>query len=484
MDLGPGGEAIVGTPHPCVKRGSAAAKPKPSCLLARRISPFVLDTLTGEAIISVDVDLRGRHSQTLHAQSHDFDHRGPQGLTRRSRLAFVTHHVNPWWGQDRCTLEIARRLSHHWPVDIYALDFQPGPETDAPDASWGDVRYHRIRPGITRPMLVRSPLFQLATLPRLLAARRTAQPALIHAAGTASLVSDVIQLHYLHAGWQQAKHRMADTAAADGNPKAIPAAMRKTYHRLLLAFDLWRERHCYTRSKTFVAVSHGVARELQAHYGPFDSVHVVHHGVDATAFSPPSAAAAAHRMALRGSLGVSNDEVLVAFVGAYERKGLDTVVDALARLSLAARRRAHLVAVGQGRRDAFLARARRLGIEDRISLSGHTRDISDFYRAADLFVLPTRYEPFGLVILEAMACGLPVVVSRCAGAAELVDESSGRLLEDPVDARELAGLLEPFILDDRLRKTAGEAARELAMQHTWDEAARRYAAVLAPFMRA
>jgi len=96
------------------------------------------------------------------------------------------------------------------------------------------------------------------------------------------------------------------------------------------------------------------------------------------------------------------------------------------------------------------------------------------YGAADLCVLPTVHEPFGLPTLEAMASGVAVIVSRCAGVAEIItDGVDGVLLDEPSDARELAGKMGPLLLDPDLRGKLGEHARKTAAKLDWSEIASR-----------
>jgi len=113
-------------------------------------------------------------------------------------------------------------------------------------------------------------------------------------------------------------------------------------------------------------------------------------------------------------------------------------------------------------------------VEKRVVFTGPTEQSWKYYAASDIFLLPTLYEPFGLVILEAMAAGLPVLVSREAGAAELVrDGTDALLLEDAGDVDEIAGKLELLLEDAGLRKRLGEEARRTALCHTWARVAQR-----------
>ena len=117
----------------------------------------------------------------------------------------------------------------------------------------------------------------------------------------------------------------------------------------------------------------------------------------------------------------------------FERKGLDVALRALRALGESAA----LVVVGRGDPDRYLALARELGVGDRVVWLGVRSDIERWYAAADVLVLPTRYEPFGNVHLEALASGLPVVTSRLAGGAEVVDARCGAVV-DPRAPEEVA----------------------------------------------
>jgi glycosyltransferase involved in cell wall biosynthesis len=89
-------------------------------------------------------------------------------------------------------------------------------------------------------------------------------------------------------------------------------------------------------------------------------------------------------------------------------------------------------------------------------------------------VFPSRYEPFGLVVIEAMAAGLPVITASTTGAAELVTPESGIVLPNPDDDRALAQALLLLAGDRNLRSQMGQAARAIAQQHSWDKMAQSY----------
>ena len=123
--------------------------------------------------------------------------------------------------------------------------------------------------------------------------------------------------------------------------------------------------------------------------------------------------------------------------------------------------------------------ARRLGIADRVRFLGYCTDMRNCYFAADFFVHPTFYDPCSHVVLEAMACGLPVITSRHNGASELMSPPrEGYVLDDPHDHEELARLL-AAMLDPARRAACGQAARRATAQWTFEHHYRQMLAVFA-----
>jgi UDP-glucose:(heptosyl)LPS alpha-1,3-glucosyltransferase len=146
------------------------------------------------------------------------------------------------------------------------------------------------------------------------------------------------------------------------------------------------------------------------------------------------------RAEARRQLGIEEDELAMMFIAnELHRKGFGQTLAAMARNG---DRRMTLHVVGKAELGPYQATIHRLGLDGRVHWHGSSGDVGWELAAADLMVLPTQYEPFGLVIVEALASGVPVITSRLAGAAEAVRHGrTGLLLEDPYDVDELAGLL-------------------------------------------
>jgi glycosyltransferase involved in cell wall biosynthesis len=137
-----------------------------------------------------------------------------------------------------------------------------------------------------------------------------------------------------------------------------------------------------------------------------------------------------------------------------------------------------LAAVSKSPPQAYAALAAAEGVSERVRFVPPTPAVARYYAAADLFLFPTFYDTFGLVIGEAMASGLPVVTSRAAGAAELITHGeSGWLTTDPWDADQLADAVRTLAADADLRRRMGVAARAAIEPFTWDRTAAETLAV-------
>jgi len=219
-----------------------------------------------------------------------------------------------------------------------------------------------------------------------------------------------------------------------------------------------------------VATCRDEVRELLALGARPETLQVVPCGVDARLFRPRGPAARRR-----------TPKRLVATGRLVERKGLLTAVAALPAI-LAEHDVELVVAGGPAAADvaadphgrALLERARELGVADRLRLLGrvpHDR-LPALYRSADAVVAVPRYEPFGIVPLEAMACGVPVLASAVGGMLDTVEDGVTGLHVPPDDPDALAAAARKLLADDRLRAAMGRAgARRVARDYTWERVA-------------
>lgn len=232
-----------------------------------------------------------------------------------------------------------------------------------------------------------------------------------------------------------------------------------------------------------VVNSRMVADDVARRHGvPAERIALVYNGVDLERYTP--ARREREGAALRRELALGERDVAVLFLGSgYGRKGLDLVLAAFAEVAHA-NRALHLVVVGYDSEQArYAARARELGLAERVRFLGGRRDTEACYAACDVYVLPTRYDPFANTTLEALASGLPVITSARNGASELVEEGvSGSVLATLDDPAPLAAALRAWSAPERVRSGA-RAARSLAEKHSARSKCAQTAAVLDAVLR-
>ena len=115
-----------------------------------------------------------------------------------------------------------------------------------------------------------------------------------------------------------------------------------------------------------------------------------------------------------------------------------------------------------------------MGVAEQVVFVGRSQEVWKYFAAGDVFLLPTLYEAFGLTVLEAMASGLPVLVSEKAGAAELIQDGyNGLILKDPTDVSEIAAKLEGLLLNDHYSNQLGTEARKSALHFSWESVAQQ-----------
>ena len=227
----------------------------------------------------------------------------------------------------------------------------------------------------------------------------------------------------------------------------VPAGLRYAMPRHLALLALEHRYFTSERLRTVLAASPGTAIEVTDTYGLGSvRVEVMPNGFDPAEFDV--GARDRNRRDLRRRLGLTDEVVLLFVANELHRKGFSTLLDAVARLDDP---RVRVEMVGRADPSAYHARILELGLAGRVRWNGPRADVAPWYAAADLLVLPTRYEPFGNVIVEALACGLPVVTTAIAGASSaVVPDVNGALQQDPEDADELARILEWALDGDRL----------------------------------
>jgi glycosyltransferase involved in cell wall biosynthesis len=265
--------------------------------------------------------------------------------------------------------------------------------------------------------------------------------------------TDVNAAHFVHGSWLR----------SPAHTLRVRRDLYGVYQWVYTILNSYWEKIAFKQSKFVVAVSERVKQELTSIGVRAEQVRVILNGVDLDEFLP------AFRD--RSQIGLPEGVTLAMFAGDIRtpRKNLDTVLYSLVKVPSL-----HLVVVGNTERSPYPQLAEKLGLGDRVHFLGYRRDISELMKAVDLFVFPSRYEACTLVLLEAMASGLPVITAVATGGAEIVTDECGIVLSETEDVAALADAMTVLSNDRALREKMGKAARVIAEQHSWSSKAKAY----------
>lgn len=365
------------------------------------------------------------------------------------RLCIVTHNVIKGDGQGRVNYEVALeaiRRGHH----VTLLASQVASELEQhPQVNWVAIP---VKGWPTE--LLRNFIFAVFSTNWLHQHRHEIDVVKINGAITHA-PGDVNAAHFVHSSWLKFS-----------SGKAKPKSRRvfyNFYQWLYTALNARWEKRAFHQARVVVAVSKKVAQDLQTIGVLPKNIRVIVNGVDLQEFAPGNMTRLQWNLPAEVPLALFAGDIRIS------RKNLDTVLKALVQVP-----DLHLAIAGITEGSPYLQLAASLGLQERVHFLGLRRDIPDLMKAVDFLVFPSRYEPFGLVVIEAMASGLPVITASSTGAADLVKPESGIVVADSDDVESLAQAMLTLSGDRHLRQTMGEAARAIATQHSWTSMAQCY----------
>jgi glycosyltransferase involved in cell wall biosynthesis len=354
------------------------------------------------------------------------------------KIAFVVHDYRHREGHSRYVVELATRFARDHEVHVFANEIEA--EENSP------IHFHRV--SAWRPNAL-SAILSFAVFATL---QVRGKFDIIHNQGLCGLRGNVVTAHICNRAWVRALRETAGRLSVrewvSGNIASI------------LEYAFYRS----SRNRHVIAVSHRVEQDIRRCYHSSAPISVIHHGVDLKTFTPAHGHPA--RSQVRAECGLSDRDVAFLFVGDM-RKGATQSIQALARVP-----GAKMMFVSRSAEAPYRALATKLGVSERVLFLGERRQMERYYAAADAFVLPSHYDSFAMVVTEAMAAALPVIVSREAGVSELIEPGiNGLLLDNFNDTEELAQKMQLLVDDRALADRLGAAGRRTVETHSWDLAA-------------
>jgi glycosyltransferase involved in cell wall biosynthesis len=383
---------------------------------------------------------------------------------RKPRIAVISPFLDKQHGTERCMVEQLNALADDFEFHIYS--------SRVDDLDLTKVAWHPI-PAIPGPLLIKYVWFSCANhLCRWFDRTfRNLSFHLICSPGINCLDADLVLVHIVFAEfWRRAREGLRFRQ----NPAGFWLRLlhRRIYYRLII----FLERRIYTRQNLpLIAFSRKVGDDLQRFYRRISGISVVYYGIDCKKFN--QGARQNLRADARKAMGYSPQDFVVLLIGNdWIKKGLFCLLKAAARIQ-----QGNLKIAVAGKDE--LLPFRKLLALDRLASAVRffpiRPDPEFFYAAADIYVGPSLEDAFALPPLEAMACGIPAIVSRQAGVSELLTHGvDGYILEDPEQPDELAPLIAKLYEDQELREGMGRRAAETARQYTWERNAAHFREIL------
>lgn len=278
---------------------------------------------------------------------------------------------------------------------------------------------------------------------------------IIHNQGTDGLIQDVLTAHSCHRAWVEYAKK-----------SSVIEFLKKQFNPLHWVI-LRNEKHNFSvgNYKKIIAVSENVKQEIIFYYhlSPED-IEVIFPGVDLDEFNPKNKIF--WRNKIRNDCSLLQEDFVILFVAnEFRRKGLWILLKSLKRIE---NPKVKLLVVGKDNKLPYLLLAKRLNLIDRIIFVPQTEYINRYYACADIFVLPTKYEPAGLVTMEAMASGLPVLVSKIAGTSILLDDERC-ILNNPLDENEIAEKIGFLLENSNYCEELGIKLQNKIGNYTWEK---------------
>jgi UDP-glucose:(heptosyl)LPS alpha-1,3-glucosyltransferase len=374
-------------------------------------------------------------------------------MENKPLVAVISPFLDKRHGTERCVAEQVEWLSQKYEIHVYS--------THVEDMDRSQFRWHRI-PALPGPHLLAYCWWFVANhLLRWWDGKfRGLRYNLTYTPGINCFDADVISVHVL---FSELHGQVKGGLKLSQNP--IRSWARLIHRRLYYRLIIWLEHRVYPRKRSLLtAISKRTAENMICFRR--SDIPVIYYGVSAIRFNPETHKRL--REQSRSSLGLPPSAFCLLLVGnGWKNKGLEALLEALGSLRSADWR---LLVVGQDDPLPYQKAITNLGLEQQVSFLPPRPDVEFYYAAADIYVSPSLEDSFGLPPLEAMACGLPVIVSSRSGVSELVtDGVDGLVLKDPKDVASLAGMISNLLGNPALRSTLGENAAQTARQHTWEQ---------------
>ncbi len=383
--------------------------------------------------------------------------------TGKPRLAVVSPFLDKSHGTERRVAEWVTQLANTFEIHVYSQQVK--------DIDLTRIVWHRI-PRLPGPHFFNFIWWFLAnSLWRFWDRHfRNLPPDLVFSPGVNCLDADAVSVHIVFAEYVAKNEK--DISFARHSLTAWPRLLHRRMYYRLVAF---LERSIYSRPNlTLILIAGRTSAALKEFYGRDDSCPIVYLGLDHTKFNAEMRLR--KRDPARKEIGLADESFAVLLIGNdWRNKGGPVLLDALAAIPDSA---IELLVVSRENPAPARAMALDRGLGSRMHFLPPREDVEFYYAAADAYVGPSLEDTFAQPPAEAMACGLPVIVSAANGAAEIItDGVDGLILQNPCDAPALATMIRALRENHAFRSQLAANASRTAQLYTWERNGRELTAI-------
>ena len=376
---------------------------------------------------------------------------------RRLRVAVVSPFLDQSHGTERMVIQWITRLADTFEIHIYAQQVE--------DCDISKFVLHRI-PKLPGPHLLNFLWWFAANHWRRWRDSRSKglHFDLVYSPGTNCLDADAVTIHIVFAEFVR---RVGRELKFRRNPVRLwPRLLhRRLYYRTIM----FLERRVFLNPGTqLIVTAPQTSEEICRFFARTESFPVLPPGIDQCTFNPQKRSEL--RATAREALCLGSDRFALLLIGNdWRKKGLGTLIGALAQLTDLS---LELLVAGHDDPAPFIKELHALSLQDCVRFVTPRKDVEFYFAAADAYVAPSLEDTFALPASEAMACGLPTIISARAGAAAIATNGVDALiLDDPTDKRNLAHLIRSLCENSELRNRLGKNAVATARQYTWERSA-------------
>ncbi|WP_418040784.1 glycosyltransferase family 4 protein [Paenibacillus xylanilyticus] len=371
------------------------------------------------------------------------------------RICIVTHRVVKGEGQGRVNYEVvveSLKQGH----EVIMISNEVDPELlENRNATW-----IKVFPSLKLPQLLRYQIFAFESAAHIRKLRKEKRVDLVMVNGFITWAKgDINAVHFVHSTWIK----------SPVHSFRVHRSLKRWYFGMYTLINAYLERHAFRTSGKIIAVSEKVKKELVKLGIHQDKVQVINNGVDVREFYPSEPAN-------KTKMDLGSSQIVGLFAGdiGNPRKNLDTVLKSMVSVP-----QLSLVVAGSTQGSIYPQMAKDLEIEDRVHFLGYRKDMGHIMRNVDLFIFPSRYEACSLVVLEALASGIPVVITEESGVTEIIEGANGNVppgvvLDDPNDITKLTNVLNDLIQDPSHLAEMGRSSRKVALLNDWRKMSLKY----------